>query len=450
VDEKSVFGTPIRASQRIGIAIVLVAMFARGFVCFWDVDQYAADPDAYRVISETLGNTGVYGLTTSGGEARPTAFRPPLYPLVLSWFLVDGELSTVAVAALHTLLGCLTVLCTYRASRRLLGEMQHAGASILAASLVLVDPILLRQSTLVMTETLATAISSVVLWWWVRHTHRSRRIGSALILGLLLGLAFLCRPTFLVWGLMLCLATAAAKPHIPVSISWRIGRAAVVAAVLLMTVGCWTMRNARTLGYPVWATTHGGYTLLLANNPMFYDYLRDRPADQTTWNADRFLIAYSHRYDADPTTAAFWATDWDGPGVITVSVTEHEDDNLAYRAAKATISREPGTFLWSCLVRVYRLWTPLPHRTDDRSSIAVLAIGSYYTALYLAIACGLWRLGREIFQPKWWPILTLLATLTLVHAVYWSNIRMRAPAIPALAIIAAAAIRQPEEEQQAS
>jgi hypothetical protein len=31
--------------------------------------------------------------------------------------------------------------------------------------------------------------------------------------------------------------------------------------------------------------------------------------------------------------------------------------------------------------------------------------------------------------------------LTAVHAVYWSNIRMRAPAIPALAILASAAIK---------
>lgn len=208
------------------------------------------------------------------------------------------------------------------------------------------------------------------------------------------------------------------------------------------------MRNNRMIGYPVWATTHGGYTLLLANNPLFYDYLHQPPEDQTTWNAERFLIAYSHRYDGDPTTAAFWTTDWKSPGVITVAVTEHEDDQLAYRAAKATITRQPGMFLWSSLVRVYRLWTPFPHRTDDRSWLAVVAIGGYYTVFYIMIALGLWRLGREILQPRWWPVLTLVATLTLVHAVYWSNIRMRAPAIPCLAIIAAAAIRQNEQPEQ--
>jgi len=432
----------------VGIAILLVAILIRGFVCFREVDQFSADPDAYRVIAETLGTTGVYGRADAAGQARPTAFRPPLYPVVLSLLVVDGQLSSMGVAALHTLLGCLTVLCTYRASRRLLGETEQSRASIFAAVLVLVDPVLLHQSTLVMTETMATAISSVVLWWWVRHTHRSRAIGSAVFLGVLLALAFLCRPTFLIWGIILCFCTAAAKPHLPTNPRRPFGRAAVVAAVLLVTIGCWATRNARAIGYPVWATSHGGYTLLLANNPLFYGYLRERPAEEATWNAKPFLLAYSHRYDANPTRAAFWTAPWRNTGQVPDSVTEHEDDQLAYEAAKATISREPGMFLWSSLVRVYRLWTPFPHQTEGRAWLVVIAIGIYYTALYVAVAIGVWKLGREILGRKWWPVLSLLLTLTLVHAVYWSNMRMRAPAIPALAIIAAAAIRQPENEEE--
>jgi len=443
VAKGNVFESPKRTSQRVGFAVVLIALIVRGFVCFKDLDQFSADPDAYRAIAETLSKTGVYGLTTSQGETIPTAYRPPLYPYVLSWLSVGPEVSRFGIAALHTLLGCLTVWCTYRASCRLLGENHDLRGSILAASLVIVDPVLLQQSTLVMTETMATAIASVVLWWWVSHADSSSTVGSAATLGGLLALAFLCRPTFLVWGLMLCLCTAATRPRPPITPRRRIGRAALVSVMLLMAVGSWTIRNARTIGYPVWATTHGGYTSLLGNNPMFYDYLRQGDAG-TTWNAQPFLVAYSHRYDADPTTESFWQTDWRDPGVITVRVTEHDDDRLAYEAAKATIEREPAMFIWSCVVRVFRLWTPFPHRTGDRSWITVLAIGLYYTGIYVAVTCGLLRLGRNILQSKWWPILTLALTLTLVHAVYWSNIRMRAPAIPGLAIIAAVAIRRPD------
>ena len=32
----------------------------------------------------------------------------------------------------------------------------------------------------------------------------------------------------------------------------------------------WAVRNALVLGEPVWTTTHGGYTLALANNEVYY------------------------------------------------------------------------------------------------------------------------------------------------------------------------------------
>lgn len=436
--------SPSRISRQVGIAIVLLALLVRGFVCFRDVEQYSADPDAYRVIAETLANTGVYGMTSASGKTRATAYRPPLYPYVLSQFVLGGKLSLYAIAALHTFMGCVTVLCVYRASRRLLGENHSTRASILAASLVIVDPVLLQQSTLVMTETMATAIASLVLWWWVRHWESPSTIGTAVALGALLAVAYLCRPTFLVWAVMLTGCVAVANSHAGNNIRWRIGRAAIVAAIILLAVGFWTLRNVRKIGHPVWATTHGGYTLLLGNNPLFYDYLRTGGFG-TTWDAEPFLVAYSHRYDADPTTKAFWIKRWESDATITANVTEHEDDRLAYEAAKATIMRQSGTFVWSCIIRVARLWTPIPHLTPARHWTIPCAIGFYYVVLYLAVGIGLWRLGGEVMAAKWWPVWSLVLTLTFVHAFYWSNIRMRAPVIPALAIMAAATIRRPEE-----
>jgi hypothetical protein len=336
------------------------------------------------------------------------------------------------------------VVCVYLASCRLLGETDHNRASILAAVAVLVDPLLLQQSTLVMTETLATALASIIVWWWVRDAESSRGVW-AFGLGVFLALAFLCRPTFLVWAMMMGGCVAFSRP--PENWALRVRNAAIVCAIVLITVGLWALRNTRVIGHPVWATSHGGYTLLLGNNTSFYDYLRNGEAG-TTWDAEPFLLAYSHRYDADPRTEAFWKNHWDRPGVITAQVTEHEDDRLAYEAARATIEREPAMFLWSCVVRVFRLWTPIPHRTPNRSWMVTITVGCYYSILYAAALLGLWKLGREILRSKWWPMWTLVLTLTIVHAVYWSNIRMRAPAIPVLAIIAAAAIRRPKEHTE--
>jgi hypothetical protein len=97
-------------------------------------------------------------------------------------------------------------------------------------------------------------------------------------------------------------------------------------------------------------------------------------------------------------------------------------------------------FLWSCGVRLARLWTPLPHRTADRSRLSVAIVAGYYGLFYLAMSVGLWRIGRAVFGWPWWPIWTLAITLSIVHSIYWSNMRMRAPIIPGLAIIAAAGV----------
>ncbi len=116
---------------------------------------------------------GVFGLTTPAGEVVPTAFRPPLYPYLLSWAASDGSLNNLWIAILHSILGGLTAGFTYLASAAWLGPDRGRLRGILAALLVIVDPILIQQSTLVMTETLATALVSIVIWWWMCHLSRS-------------------------------------------------------------------------------------------------------------------------------------------------------------------------------------------------------------------------------------------------------------------------------------
>jgi hypothetical protein len=431
-------------SLRIGLALLAAALLIRGYVCFRDVGQYEADPDAYGAIARTLAQSGVFGLTASTGETIPTAFRPPLYPYVLSWLVRDGTLSQHAVALFHTLLGCMTVLCSYAAAGRLLGPTAGHRASILAGLLVIVDPVLLYQSGQLMTETLAAALASAVVWWWARPLESLPGMVAAMVLGVLLALAVLCRPTFIVWAVVLVVATALDPRRDTAGRIARLGHAAVVLAVLATAVGGWAYRNARVMGHPVWATTHGGYTLLLANNPLFYDYLRVGQAG-STWDAEPFLVAYSHRYEADPRTDAFWRRPWRDTATITARETEWDDDRLTYEAATATIERQPAMFAWSCFVRAAWLWSPLPHRTAERTSTATIAIGLYCTLLYGAVLWGAWKLGRRLLRPAWWPSLTLALTLTLVHAVYWSNLRMRAPAIPSLALVAAAAVIRREQ-----
>jgi hypothetical protein len=242
-----------------------------------------------------------------------------------------------------------------------------------------------------------------------------------MILGVLLALAYLCRPTFLVWAVLLVAALAVRSRR--QSTRWsNLFPLFIPILIVAGSVGAWTIRNQVAIGHPVWATTHGGYTLLLGNNSMFYDHLRtSKPGD--VWNADPFLEAYQNRYDGEVSP-----------------VSEQADDQRAYEEAKLTIQKQPGMFVYSCFVRLARLWSPLPHQVEGRSTAANIAVGLFYTGIDVLCLVGLFKLRRHLLDRFMLAGLTLALTLSLVHSVYWSNMRMRAPVMPALAVMAAAGL----------
>ncbi len=417
--------------------LAAVVLIVRGGFMLTHYESLQDDPDAYRVIAETLARTGVFGLPVGTEEARPTAFRPPLYPWLLSW-LVDGAgtLSNPSVAILQLVLGGLTIGFTWDIARRLLSKW----AAICASVLVLIDPILLWQSSLVMTETIATTLVVVTWWWWVVRIGRTEDcepktakggltrsdVLDAVVLGSLLTLCILCRPTFLVWAAMLA-------AYLPVTGRvTSMARAAmfvITLAIMVTGVGAWTIRNLSAVGHPVWGTTHGGYTLLLANNDSFYDYLENKPTEppwrRHAWEPDEFFA----EYQSLPRSGDEWA-----------------DDQVAYAAARSTIARRPEMFWYSCWVRMTRLWQPFPHATAGRSTSLIVIVGLLHSLVYALILVAVWRHARQLhprhWRPwiAWWPAVAIVITLSGVHAVYWSNPRMRSPAIPVLSIAAAAAL----------
>ena len=101
--------TPSDKPQRAAIlAVVVCALLIRIALVVAMADSLNADPDAYRSIAENLRHHGVYGSASS-----PTAFRPPLYPVLLAGLAVNGEVTSAAVAGLHVLFGVATVVLTF-------------------------------------------------------------------------------------------------------------------------------------------------------------------------------------------------------------------------------------------------------------------------------------------------------------------------------------------------
>lgn len=436
----AVHATPGPSSSRSLVVVLLVALAVR---VVWGVaffDELQADPDGYRAIAECLGRFHVFGQIgeDSHGEPipHPTAFRPPLYPLVLAGIAGGRSPSPINIWILHTLLGVLTVAATWRLAHawQLPPTCQWTGPFLVAA-----DPLLLHQSTVVMTETLVTCLllgGLLTLTWFDQRPSGAR----AFWVGVALGIGSLCRPTVLPFialvGLTLLLQKLSWKQR-----CWHL--LALVAGCALL-LAPWTLRNFRTFQKPITTTTHGGYTLLLANNPSFYAYLRENDWGEP-WDPASFHAAWAQRVHVAEPSLDYWdRAERLNTGMEvatqTISRTEVEEDRFAQELARQVIGNTPGQFLWSCGVRVGWLWRPIPqklaaHETAGRRWQRY-AVGLWYSALYLLVMMG----GKQLVNrsiPSWkWGLLLGIAT-TVTHAVYWSNIRMRAPLIPVLALYAA-------------
>lgn len=368
------------------------------------------DPDNYLPLARSV--AAGQGFVLNG---RPTAYRPPLYPILLAPIVrVLGDRPDLGIAVLHLILGAATVGLTALAARRWGVSPWRAAA---AAWIVALDPVLAWQARSVMTETPSAALVAAIL-----ASLADPRRKSDVLSGVLLGLAGLCRPSLLPAGLLTLPALAALAD----GLVWaRLRRALVISAVVLVVLAPWALRNALLFGEPVWATTHGGYTLALANNEVYYrDVLLGPPG--RVWTGDDQ-----------------WRW-WDSVNRATSGMTEPQADRFLRDGVVRLARQRPATFLSACLDRLGRFWSPAPAGAVYGRAVR-LATAAWTVPLWIALALGLWRRGL------WrWPAITApiqLIGLSLVHSLYWTDLRMRAPILPAIALIAATAAwrRRPQE-----
>ncbi|HEV3122684.1 MAG TPA: glycosyltransferase family 39 protein, partial [Isosphaeraceae bacterium] len=258
--------TPGHLSGALRAGVVLIALMARLAIVAPRLSQPLDDPDNYLPLARSLALGR--GFEFNG---HPTAYRPPLYPLVLAPLVAGlGERLAWGVFALHLALGAATVLLVERSAR---GWGMGSYQALLAAVIVACDPVLVVQSRSVMTETLTAFLIAAALAGLATRAGPPWRAGA--IGGFWFGLAALCRPSTLPAA---GFAAVSALAFGPGSATERVTRSLALALATLVTLRPWAARNAVVLGTPVWTTTHGGYTLALANNEVYYaEVVNGRP-----------------------------------------------------------------------------------------------------------------------------------------------------------------------------
>ncbi len=390
--------------QRWGLAaVVVVGLLLRGLLIWRAIGSGGLDdPDNYLPLARSIALGR--GLIHDG---LPTAYRPPLYPIVLAPVVaVLGDRPAWGIAAVHLLLGAGTIVLTASAARKWgLTPL----ARLAAAAIVACDPVLVAQSRSVMTESLAAFLNAAALAAFCRPGLSGAALG-----GLAFGLGALCRPSTLPSVVWIAAAALVASPG---TFRDRIDRAGLILGVVAATLAPWTLRNWRAFGEPVVTTTHGGYTLYLANNPVYYAEVVHGPAGAVWSGVNQKL----------------W---WDSVYRQTRGLSEPQADRVLRDQAVAVIAADPGAFARASVARLGRFWGLAPAGAVYPRSVRIVT--ALWTApLWMALAVGL-RRRRLWAWPRIAAPLTILA-LSAVHTVYWTDLRMRSAVVPALALVAASA-----------
>ena len=421
---------PHRAHWLAGLVVFGLALVLRLAVVAVLGAGLDDDRDAYLGLARGLVAGDGF---VSPGSHTPTAYRPPAYPLFVALIFALGG-GSLALGVAQAVLGSLTVALTWWIGTRLGGaRLDGAAVGLIAGLLVALEPLSLANTALAMTETLATTL---LVAWIATLLAPPTTITLACVAGLAAGLGLLCRPIFLpviALGLAWSLCTSRRSsdhpsPHslltrhnVPLS---EKNLLLVVGLVAGLTLAPWAVRNQLVFGRPLLTTTHGGYTLLLGHNDVYYAEVVNGPSG-AVWERDS-LEQWQQQLDQDLAAEGIAADD------------EFARDTACSQRAWANIRENPPLAFRAGLSLLGRFWSLAPRSTAERPlPMPVLwAIALFNVLLFSAALVGLavfWKRDRTTAITLALPLLVF----TALHSLYWSDQRMRAPLVPLLALLAA-------------
>ena len=358
------------------------------------------------------------------------SFMPPLFTIVVAGCLLTPW-PEVVFGAVQIVLSSLTVLLVYLIA----AQLSDRTVGFVAAAMTAVYPpfvILLSQRT-------ASVLNAFLLgvWLWLSiKVVRTRDPRWAVLVGAVLGLSILSRPSFM--GLLVVLLVALWLTQPEQDRGW--GRAAcVIVGFAALVIAPWMARNWAIYGRPGFISTNGGFNLWITNNPF------------STGSAFDVVVSDLEAYTGKAVLAPDGATVvMVMPPVLPLELAERVDaldeialDRAFYRAAFAFIRQQPRHWIGLLARKLVSLWWFRPNigRSGGTYEEAwILPYQMLYATVLLFSSVGFILSLRH-----WRNYLVLYGTfayLTLVYVFYNVITRYRWEMEPYILILASLALVQ--------
>lgn len=349
---------------------------------------------------------------------KPTSWRPPLYPFVLSLvYRAAGTTDPLAARVFQAGLSLINLVLVYLLGRRLFGERVALGAAVIFA----VYPSFVFYNNHLLTEGLFTFLLTLTAYSLAVYLGSGRAIVLAAA-GAALGLTVLTRE--ILWPMLGVIALLAGHVTGWHPTRWA-GHLAALAGAFLIVVTPWAVRNTRLQETFTFVATNGGIVFYEGN----YEHTPlDRP-----WRA--------HALDSDLKVRR----------LLPEGLTEGERQKVAFQRGVAFMKEHPGLTMHRSLVKMANVWGL------EREVVGVLLKGDYgpigrlgtlaicgaifgvYVATILAGVIGLCFAVATSGPARPFHLFfaVLVAFVTLAHAPAFGHPRFHLPLMPLFAVYAA-------------
>lgn len=382
----------LRLTAAIGLQVVLDHSLHRSYLI-------PGDADGYWHLAEDLAEGREFSIYTPPRRV----LRTPGFPAILATSIAAFGDHHLPARILLAAIGTAACVGVYGLARTLFGPK----AGLAAAALAAVLPMFVGFTPLILSETAFAAALVVSLIPAVRllqalrihETTTKHWLGFAALTGLLIGVANLVRPSWMLAAPIIGVAAIVANRGR--AAGWL--AAATICGALFLTLLPWGLRNQRITGHLVLTTLWMG--------PSLYDGLNPEAtgdSDMAFFDRDNLLATMSE-YDVDR---------------------EYRDRAWAFAR------QNPGRAFELGLIKLSRFWKPWPNTSQFSGWPARLVVLASFVPLMLLAAYGFWQA-----RPSWIALAATVGPLlyfSAVHMVFVGSLRYRLPAEYPLAALAGA------------